>query len=198
MSDTKLVSFENTFFETKQEICDENPDVMAKITIDGYPKDETMPGQAICELYITNHGDIVTAWRERAYKDAVQELLADSKKQLLNAFKQAHEPSETTGFTLCPETHVHNQDPQFHVVFTSPVTVKDAIESIAARAKTEHFTIRVVNSLNQNCLHYDNHKTKALTDVLLCVPKYVLKGHVFSSVMNQLPDQTDWEIRFIQ
>ena len=87
MADAKLVNFENTFFETNQEIGSENPDALAKITIDGYPKDENTSGRVICEIYVTNHGDIITTWRERAYKDDIQKLLNDSKQKLLDAYQ---------------------------------------------------------------------------------------------------------------
>lgn len=84
----KLVSFENCFFEGPQDNKEQNPDVLASITIDGYPEDINASGEVVAVVYITQHGDIITSWHDNAYSlnEYVLELVEDSKKTLIDYF----------------------------------------------------------------------------------------------------------------
>lgn len=54
-----LVSFENNHVQTKEAFWESEDDIVASITIDGYPEDENEPGEVVAVVYITTHGDYV-------------------------------------------------------------------------------------------------------------------------------------------
>lgn len=199
MRSDKLVSFENTFFETENELRDENPDAVAKISIDGYPADENRAGRTVCELFITKHGDIVTAWRERRYKDDIAELVEASKAELRRALNKDRGFENTVGFILQPQTGIHNQEPVFEAVFPADTSVKDALLAISARAATSHYTVTLFNSLNEQFLHYDNLIGVPMNAIATsCLHETVANGKVFHATMTQHTDLSEWQIRFIR
>lgn len=79
-----LVSFENNFVQTKEAFWESEGDIVASVTIDGYPEDENEPGEVIAVVYITTHGDHVIHWANRIYQWTPQviELVDESKKIL--------------------------------------------------------------------------------------------------------------------
>ena len=79
-----LVSFENNFVQTKEAFWESEGDIVASVTIDGYPEDENEPGEVIAIVYITAHGDYVVSWVNRIYQWTPQviELIDESKKIL--------------------------------------------------------------------------------------------------------------------
>lgn len=78
--------FENTYIQNENDLVYDNPDAIACITIDGYASkdDDDDEGEVIAEIYLTKHGDIITAWRDNAYRsiDAVKEIITESKEML--------------------------------------------------------------------------------------------------------------------
>ena len=86
MAQNNLANFENTFFEDENCFKLDNPDVLAAITIDGFPEDQDAEGTAVATVYITMHGDIVVAWHHNGYRlnETVCELIQDSKKRLFD------------------------------------------------------------------------------------------------------------------
>ena len=87
-----LVTFCADFFQRREELCEENPDAFACITVDGYPSDEKDKGQAICKVWITMHRDVIVSWNLNAYRLApvVLELIESAKKRLFAAWDDAH------------------------------------------------------------------------------------------------------------
>lgn len=86
----KLVSFENNFLQTQKELETDNPEVLACVTIDGFPEDENKSGRVVAVVYITLHGDIVVAWHDNAYSlnEHVLALIDESKMLLKNLFTE--------------------------------------------------------------------------------------------------------------
>ena len=85
-----LVFFENDYFQTKEAFGESDGDIVASITIDGYPEDENEPGEVIAVVYITTHGDYVVHWANRIYQwtPQVVEMVEESKKILKEIFTQ--------------------------------------------------------------------------------------------------------------
>lgn len=85
-----LVSFENNFVQTKEAFWESEGDIVASVTIDGYPEDENEPGEVIAIVYITAHGDYVVGWVNRIYQWTPQviELIDESKKILKEIYAQ--------------------------------------------------------------------------------------------------------------
>ena len=79
-----LVFFENNFVQTKEFFWESDGDIVASITIDGYPEDETEPGEVVAVVYITTHGDYVVHWANRIYQFTPQVLeMVEESKQIL-------------------------------------------------------------------------------------------------------------------
>lgn len=79
-----LVSFENNFVQTKYAFWESEGDVVASVTIDGYPEDENESGEVIAVVYITAHGDYVVHWVNRIYQFTPQVLeMVEESKQIL-------------------------------------------------------------------------------------------------------------------
>lgn len=79
-----LVSFENNFVLTKKDFWENDGDLVASITIDGYPEDENELGEVIAVVYITTHGDYVVHWANRIYQFTPQVLeMVEESKQIL-------------------------------------------------------------------------------------------------------------------
>lgn len=85
-----LVFFENYYVQTKKDFLESDGDILASITIDGYPDDETEPCEVIAVVYITTHGDYVVHWANRIYQwtPQVVEMVEESKKILKEIFTQ--------------------------------------------------------------------------------------------------------------
>lgn len=81
----ELVSFENNYVDTETQ---EN-DAIASVCIDGYPKDEDAEGTVVCEVFITKHGDIVTAWHHNGYRlnEYVLSLKKEAEDTLMGIFR---------------------------------------------------------------------------------------------------------------
>lgn len=85
-----LVSFENNYILTKKDFWESEGDIVASITIDGYPEDENEPGEVVAVVYITTHEDYVVHWVNRIYQFTPQvlELVDESKKILKEIYSQ--------------------------------------------------------------------------------------------------------------
>lgn len=85
-----LVFFENNYVQTKEAFEENEGDIIASITIDGYPEDENEPGEVIAVVYITTHGDYVVHWANRIYQwtPRVVKMVEESKKILKEIFTQ--------------------------------------------------------------------------------------------------------------
>lgn len=85
-----LVSFENNYVQTKKDFWENEGDLVASITIDGYPEDENEPGEVVAVVYITTHGDYVVHWANRIYQWTPQviEMVDESKKILKEIYEQ--------------------------------------------------------------------------------------------------------------
>lgn len=86
----KLVSFEGTFLQTKEDFAnDESSDMLARITIDGYPDPKVSDqGQVVVTATVTRHGDVVVDWHHNGYRmnEAVLEKLEAAKSRLREVF----------------------------------------------------------------------------------------------------------------
>lgn len=83
------ISFEATHHETAEDLCSDSPDMLYRVTIDGYPDPEVSDqGTVIATLTLTIHGDIVVDWRHNGYRTtpAVLELIHDIKKELTDFY----------------------------------------------------------------------------------------------------------------
>lgn len=79
-----LVSFENNFVLTKKDFWENDGDIVASVTIVGYPEDENELGEVIAVVYITTHGDYVVHWANRIYQFTPQVLeMVEESKQIL-------------------------------------------------------------------------------------------------------------------
>lgn len=89
----KLVYFNNDYTQTEKDFLRDEGNIVAAITIDGYPADENAEGEVVATIYITAHGDYVVDWRRREYQNEqrVQELVESSKRflQTLWAVKES-------------------------------------------------------------------------------------------------------------
>ena len=85
-----LIYFENDFFQTKKDFLENDGDLVASITINGYPEDENEPGEVVAVIYITTHGDYVIHWVNRIYqwKPQIIEMIDESKKILKEIYEQ--------------------------------------------------------------------------------------------------------------
>ena len=85
-----LVFFENNFVQTKEAFWENDGDIVASITINGYPEDENEPGEVIAVIYVTTHDDYVVHWANRIYQWTSQiiEMLEESKKILKEIYVQ--------------------------------------------------------------------------------------------------------------
>lgn len=85
-----LVSFENNFVQTKVDFWESEGDIVASVTIVGYPEDENELGEVIAVVYITTHGDYVVHWANRIYQFTPQvlEMVDESKKILKEIYAQ--------------------------------------------------------------------------------------------------------------
>lgn len=79
-----LVSFENNFVQTKKDFWESEGDIVASVTIVGYPEDKNELGEVIAVVYITTHGDYVVHWANRIYQFTPQVLeMVEESKQIL-------------------------------------------------------------------------------------------------------------------
>lgn len=85
----ELVYFENSYWEDyTTEANIDSEDVLASISIDGFPEDPNESGEVIATVWITKHKDIVVNWHNNAYRmnEIVLELIEDSKRMLKNGY----------------------------------------------------------------------------------------------------------------
>lgn len=86
----ELVSFEGTYQQDKNDLANDSPDMLSRITIDGYPTDENAPGQVVVTATVTRHGDIVVDWHHNGYRmnEAVLKELEAAKARLRELFAE--------------------------------------------------------------------------------------------------------------
>lgn len=88
-----LVSFEDTYLQDRVSLQQTDPDAFACITIDGYPANEDAPGQTVCQVWMSMHGDIITSWSHNGYRlnTTVLELIQKAKTRLRTMFAEANQ-----------------------------------------------------------------------------------------------------------
>lgn len=103
------VSFEATHRETAEYLSGDSPDMLYRVTIDGYPDPEVSDqGAVIVTLTLTVHGDIVVNWHHNGYRmtRAVLELINDIKKELADFYagETTSDPNDDTTHrdSICP------------------------------------------------------------------------------------------------
>lgn len=87
-----LISFENNYICTAEDLGPENPDAFGCVSIDGFPADEEGQGEVVCQVWMTRHKDVIVVWTNNGYRNnpAVLELVEDSKRQLDELWAAAH------------------------------------------------------------------------------------------------------------
>lgn len=79
----------NTYFQTEADFFEEDGDMLACITIDGYKSDdENEPGEVIAKVILSKHGDILVSYIDTLGRmDAcVQKSISEAKAQLRDYF----------------------------------------------------------------------------------------------------------------
>jgi len=86
MNEPKLVCFENNYIEYGEDLRD-NPDALAAVFIDGYPRDENAEGEVVAVVWLTKHGDIITDFHDNAYRLVPEvEKLVENSKEILREY----------------------------------------------------------------------------------------------------------------
>lgn len=98
----KLVSFENNYVETIDEMDGEDGSIIIKTYIDGFPEneeDDEIYAEVVATVSTTIYGDTFVNWHDNAYRfcEPVNALIKESIQQnekYLRKYKQALEKSK--------------------------------------------------------------------------------------------------------
>lgn len=84
-----LVTFENDFMETKEQLSADADGALGSITIDGYPAD-MRNGRVVCKIYLTETRKFIITWHESEYhmNPNVLGLIEESKQVLLDMYPE--------------------------------------------------------------------------------------------------------------